>query len=283
MTPLAHRLVKQLVLPVAERDELLMETKFPQMLNGAVCFDLTAVREMIVEIAPKFRKAGMDSKRAFLPAPKTWLEFAGPPYPDGSFNRFGYLLEQSADGLSARMYHLMEQKVGLQRFFWPATTEDNIPRHEIVGPRTLKCFRVPLQNSLPENRDRRALVLKFVEGDMHPSIPFQIYAALAIINTPRIIGRKQHMPHRGLEKNLLKNQRTIGQFPLHAWTEITLEATPRYVEDGQEHEAHLTGRKCLHFCRAHLRVRNGRLELVSSHWRGDPALGIKRSRYRVAA
>lgn len=116
-----------------------------------------------------------------------------------------------------------------------------------------------------------------------PPMAEVIRGLLYIINSPKIFGRRQHMPHVGLEKKLRDAKPTIGSYPLHAWQEILLEARPTYFDDsGVEHEAHLTGRKCLHFCRAHLRVRNGRLETVSSHWRGDPALGIKRTRYKVA-
>jgi hypothetical protein len=46
-------------------------------------------------------------------------------------------------------------------------------------------------------------------------------------------------------------------------------------------EGHLTGEKCLHFVRTFLRVRMGQLEYVDAHWRGNPALGMKRSRYRL--
>jgi hypothetical protein len=53
--------------------------------------------------------------------------------------------------------------------------------------------------------------------------------------------------------------------------------------DGTVHEAHYTGEKCLHFCRSHLRVRNGRLEQVKAHWRGNPSLGIKQTRYKLVA
>ncbi|QPF81665.1 hypothetical protein IC762_17725 [Bradyrhizobium genosp. L] len=104
---------------------------------------------------------------------------------------------------------------------------------------------------------------------------------LAMINTPRIIGRCQHMPHAGLARDLRKRF-GAGRFPLRAWTEIQLKVTPPEQGEG-EAEAHLTGARALHFCRAHLRVRLGRLELVSSHWRGDPALGIKQSKYRLVS
>lgn len=109
-----------------------------------------------------------------------------------------------------------------------------------------------------------------------------LFGALAFINSPRIIGRRQHMPHRGLERELLRQQKVIGKFPLHAWTEIVLEVTPPKEADGQhEYEAHLTGKRALHFVRAHLRIRDGKLSFVKAHWRGDAALGIKQSRYRL--
>ncbi|KTQ96970.1 hypothetical protein NS365_23330, partial [Aureimonas ureilytica] len=75
-----------------------------------------------------------------------------------------------------------------------------------------------------------------------------------------------------------------GRFPLNAWTELQLRvASPRDLSRDASVEAHLTGQRPLHFCRAHLRVRLGRLEVVRSHWRGDASLGIKQTRYRVSA
>jgi hypothetical protein len=74
----------------------------------------------------------------------------------------------------------------------------------------------------------------------------------------------------------------VGTFPLRAWTEIKLEVCPpKWAGDLPENETHFTGTRALHFCRAHARIRLGRLEFVRAHWRGDPALGIKRSRYRL--
>lgn len=105
---------------------------------------------------------------------------------------------------------------------------------------------------------------------------------LAVINSPKAIGRRQHMPHRGLERELIKQQKVIGKFPLHAWTEIILDAAPpNDAASEHEVEAHLTGRRARHFCRAHLRVRDGNVHFVTAHWRGDASIGIKRSRYIV--
>jgi hypothetical protein len=112
---------------------------------------------------------------------------------------------------------------------------------------------------------------------------FVHYAALATINTPRIIDRHQHMPHQRAERELLKGICVPAKFPLRAWTDIILKVgvPPDDKSASGDHEAHLTGEKCLHYCRSHLRVRFGYLEYVQGHWRGNPALGIKHSRYRM--
>jgi hypothetical protein len=48
----------------------------------------------------------------------------------------------------------------------------------------------------------------------------------------------------------------VGKFPLRAWTENILKvALPDDRTAEPSKEAHLTGEKCLHYCRTHLRVR----------------------------
>jgi hypothetical protein len=107
-----------------------------------------------------------------------------------------------------------------------------------------------------------------------------IMAALAIINTPRIIGRREHSPHAGLQRDIARLQGKTGKLPMEQWTEILLEVTPPPVS-GESQEARLTGHKALHFCRSFLRIRRGKLERVTGHWRGDPEIGIRRGRYSV--
>lgn len=127
--------------------------------------------------------------------------------------------------------------------------------------------------------DRRIDEYEWIKGGAPKN---EIHMLLIMINTPCIVGRRTHHPHRGLERELLNKQKLVGSFPLRAWTEIKLEVTkPPEIDDGRPHEAHLTGQRCLHFCRAHLRVWYRELIFVSSHWRGNGALGIKQSRYLV--
>jgi hypothetical protein len=120
------------------------------------------------------------------------------------------------------------------------------------------------------------------QNDLYSELAPQLVALLAMINTPRVVGRRQHMPHAGLQKALARARQMVGKSPLRAWSEIVLEVTPPDLHhDEDPRELRLSGAKALHFVRAHLRIRLGHLELVSSHWRGDPALGIKQTRYRV--
>lgn len=252
MTPLAQTIVrKQLLTPRKDRPKFDDEAGVLTRMDDLHCFDLFEIREMIQDLQAHIHEhgtvaAGMD----FLPAPRTWLELG--VYREGVLARparFGIFLEQHGETASVSF----------------------VLKH----------------GAFPVGAISLAEPLKVLPGKGHPitgemHIYREIYAALAIINAPRLIGRIQHMPHRGLEQRLAKAKGFVGKFPLHAWTEIKLSvADIGKRADGTEHEAHHTGEKCLHFCRAHLRIRNGKLERVSAHWRGNPALGMKRSKYAV--
>jgi len=284
MPPLAHRILRQKTLPVDQRHVFLEGTNFAKNLADAACFEMTAVAPMIQDIAKKFREGGIDGTRAFLPSPKTWIELQAT-----DLVRIGYALHDTGDGravftrcIEARYEASVYPAEARNRcVYWPWMHDE--PGQSLMSRTEFKpkSATLPLHDDLDDSRVRRALALDASNSELTHLTPFEIYAALAIINTPRLIGRTQRAPHRGLERNLLRNQKAVGSYPLRAWSEITLSATPSALEDGETEEVHFTGKKCLHFCRAHLRVRNGRLELVNAHWRGDPALGIKRTRYKV--
>ena len=258
MSPLAQRIVKDMTLPAKDRGKDVSDPHgVAALLADSHCFDFTGVPELLSEVRKLLPEHGSLSdaisllgERAFLPADRTWIECLS-----GDF-RIGYLLIRSGSG--AEVY--------------TAITTKGQP----AG--TMKLAWIPIDNSLETGRLHNEFTPAKIASDLS-----RIYAALAIINTPRMIGRKQHMPHRGLERQLLRSSPGIGSFPLRAWTELTLSVSAMMTEaDGTDHEAHYTGEKCLHFCRAHLRVRNGRLEQVRAHWRGNPALGIKQTRYKIA-
>jgi hypothetical protein len=249
MTPLAQHIVKQMFVPEARREFKDAAGVLPKMAD-AHFFECSAVKEMAEDLGRDALGRGASvAASAFLPAPVTWLEFA-----EAGVGRFAILLEGPRCAERFMMTAVGHRGSGHLGFL---TGFDSALSAEAVA--------LPLNSEDP----RRWCAF--------------MYGLLAIINTPRVIGRKQHMPHRGLERRLLKARPTAGMFPLRGWTELKLEAfAQQRDESGKVHEAHLTGERCRHFCRAHLRIRLGKLEVVSAHWRGDAALGIKQTRYLVA-
>lgn len=226
-------------------------------INSFHFFETTAVYDAAIDLAVKFSRVGIPGNLAFLPADQTWIEFKPPQGP-----RAAILLERDGDVARVRLACADRE----QGVVTPSPVA--VPLRGNAGPMDLFTFTGAAAD-LPEAHDfavRRA---------------YLAYAFLAMINTPRVIGRRQHMPHRGLEKRLVAERGMVGKFPLRAWTEIVLEVRPPQVDESDPREAHFTGTKALHFVRCHLRLVNGALSLVSPHWRGDPALGIMRSRYRL--
>lgn len=259
MTPLALEIARQMFLPQQKRwieDRCNILSK----MGDIHCFEVSDAIELCAEAMLNIvRMGGMDETLAFLPATKTWIEWKSP-----HGHRFGVLFDGSTSYCDPVSYFAVKTNY----------------RRLIAFAEVYKCSLK--QNEEQENISHDELH-RYLDKLEWGSTGIAI-GALPLINTPRIIGRRQHMPHRGLERKLLRQRVPIGQFPLHAWTEILLRVSPPKDASGDpSNEAHLTGQKALHFCRAHLRVRCGKLELVRGHWRGDASLGIKRSRYRLEA
>lgn len=246
MTPLAQRIVRELTLPTKART-FLAPPEFPEFaeaVRDAHHFECSEIFEASKEFVQTRGAITAALRSAFLPAPRTWIEFRG-----DAGERCGAILGDV-------------ESPELGRGIW------------IIAATEIRALEVGFlqgERFLPQSSS--------VDADLMVS-PF--VALLAMINTPRVFGRRQHMPHAGLQRKLAAAQGMTGKFPLRAWTEIKLEVRlPRDESESGEHVAVLTGRKCLHFCRAHLRVQNGQIVFVSSCWRGDPSLGIKRSRYSL--
>lgn len=257
MTPLAHRIMKQSLLPKSKRT-MVDECGLIGLMNDVHCFEVTEVYPLAYaalgdetfdfDAAKTYAQA---DEAKFLPAPNTWIEWEQDS-PDGRI-RTGHLIAEMERGIAVA--------VALER-------ADGGP---IVTGREIAMTEWGLNPA-----DKRG-------HSGNEELLGTSIVLVAMINAPKVFGRRQHMPNARLERKLLARRGEIGKFPLHAWTEIKLEVTrpPENLSDGEIHEAHLTGQKAYHFCRAHLRIKNGRVEFVKAHWRGDPSLGIKRSRYTV--
>lgn len=258
MTPLAQLFANDLCQPVSRR-QFEDYGRLGPSLSSLHFFEISAVLPLATDLAQQFAGKGIPGNMAFLPADAVWIEYREPS------DNARYAMVLKSRGAEADLFIVMSHPGR------PPRTSHRVATIPLTSDsRFIEGWNVP-----PDFGQQPA-----VEHEIAKKV-FLTYAALAIINTPRIIGRRQHMPHAGLQRKLAAARGMVGKFPLRAWTEIILEVTPPVIDDGEPHEARLTGGKALHFCRSHLRVRRGQLELVKAHWRGDPALGIKRSRYSV--
>lgn len=256
MTPLARRITKELTLPLKRRS-FNDQTGVLAQMGDVHCFECTEVITLARLLGEKLPKHGIDERSTFLPAPKTWLEWK-----TGRHSRTGFLLVQNKGATAAEIYKSYEYP---SEWFSLNRTEN------------LAFSYTPMPQTMSDAmKERKEFLARLDESNE------AILALLSIINTPRIIGRRQHMPHRGFERDMVRAMNMVGKFPLHAWTEINLEvAPPKDMRRDPSIEAHYTGKRALHFCRAHLRISLGRLQIVTSHWRGDGSLGIKQSRYKL--
>ena len=270
MTPLAMMIAKDLTLPVKDRSTI-DHGRLLKRIGDVHCFEISDIHDAAYELGREaFRKGVLANEQTFLPAPKTWIE-----HRLDNGNRAGFLLEQTGSS-QIMCWSAICTKSGMWSSYpdpfsidlkWSGKLEDG--NYPVRFSRSAEGKK--LCEEIKFNPERVAIVASLT-----------IVGALAFINSPRIIGRRQHMPHRGLERDLLKQQKVIGKFPLHAWTEIILDVTPPKDAEGQhDYETHLTGRRALHFVRAHLRIRDGKLGFVKAHWRGDASIGIRQSRYTV--
>lgn len=276
MTPLAASLAKQRLLPLADRSFLDGAHLFDLldiMQWDFHCFDVSEVwglsNDMLdrmldhERLAPgSFRSsfAKMGDKFSFLPAEYIWIETKI----DGDGSRIGYLIgAKEKSDLATVFMVLYEKEEGLRSFILPFQ----------IGMGAFGGNITDVQSSSE---------IIYTDPFVRKSA-WNIQILLAMINTPKIIGRRQHMPNASLEKKMLRGRGGV-KFPLHAWTEIKLNiAKPVEIDDGLPHEAHLSGSRALHFCRAHIRVKNGRIEFVTHHWRGNAAMGVRNTRYRVVS
>lgn len=269
MTPLAQRIVRELTLPLKartfdDRKSLLLD------MEDIHCFEISkiwdAVDTMAHALSLKAGKPGerygekqifTDAKLAFLPAPNTWIEWSAEK------GRVGMLLSET--DVNGQPVALVTVAASEGAYFWSAT------RFLLHLGSSEKFGSLVLSEASFENGVTRQRIATW---------QFFLYTALAFINTPRIVGRSTYPAHRGVEKLLRSSKEWHGKFPLKPWTEITLRIDPENGAAGEGSER-LTGQRALHFCRSYLRFKGGKLEIVSSHWRGDGALGITRSTYKV--
>ncbi|MER9665510.1 hypothetical protein [Mesorhizobium sp. M0203] len=257
MTPLAHRIVKELTMPLKRRtfsDQASLHTHFRQEFHT---FEVTQVRSLAFNLSAAMVNGALPSiEWSFLPAERTWIEWKGPT------GRIGFLLIRRGD-------------------FAEVVTADNAAFASLpVGAMALhgQLLKVAANNDEVFFRwDDRCLSQPLAFGLM-----WQLYGFLLIINSPRVVGRTLHNPNRGLARKLSGRCGLQGVFPLQAWTEIVLRPETIDETNAPDVVTGLTGQVCQHWVRAHKQRYQGIWTLVGDYWRGDGSLGIKQSRYRLA-
>jgi hypothetical protein len=317
MTPLAFELLEDLYGMFYLREETAFADwkidKVAPWLRAVMqevkFFECTAVLPLITDLTRKTFMSyeehdQVDQRLAFLPAPVTWIEFDMAHFealPDptrniGDFRKYSRWLSQGKPHTRHRIaWILIDHEVtrladiyvigyeqphikGEPRMWGLHQLEDLPLVHSNLKPRRARKY----WSAKPAPHDLELMCDEY-EKPVASVMEFMHYATLALINSPRVIGRQLYYPHMRAEREKLKKLKLVGKFPLHAWTEILLRVATRPEDHSGDdpQEAHLTGEKCLHYCRSFLRIRNGMLEYVIGHWRGNPALGMRRSRYRL--
>jgi hypothetical protein len=266
MTPLAQQIVKELMLP-HKRRTFVDAGGISEEMKGIHCFECTDIAKLAFDLFDKWREhqSSLSLDTNFLPAKRTWIE-----YECEARERRGFLLVDKGSGTWSCQFAIKDYDSG-QLYSTPCVVQlADLKSSDDIKYRLLHgAYQDP-------PKYKKQLV------DWVTSVTPSLYAFLACINTPRVIGRDIHPPHRGLQRALLARKDEVGDFHLREWTEIKLSVTPPGDAPGDgPHTGQLTGRKALHFCRSHLRIASGQLVLVRGHWRGDASLGIKRSRYVV--
>lgn len=269
MPPLAYLIAKWRM----ERNDINIDKL--KLFDGSVqFFEVSLVHSEITYLAKDLakRSAPTAERLAFLPARRVWLETSVPfcfdTLPshraarvdknalDAPHKRVAFLLEQKADDAIASLKMISLVEDGHLYF------SDPIAGLPLFGSGVFGGF-------FNTNNDSDIINTKI-------HVLFS-YGALAIINSPKIFQQEKHEVHRGFAKTV--RQQKTPWFSMSDWTEIKLHVSAPSDVSTKTTETRFSGARAQHFVRSHLRIRLGKLELVSPHWRGDPALGIRQNRY----
>lgn len=258
MTPLARKFFGQSGLPVARR-----RVVDPHGLLGRTddlhCFDVSAIHGPVEATLQAQSGPGLEKmmvplfSETFLPSPRTWLEF------EDRGIKVGLFLEMR-DGWIELVRVLCSSGCFV-------AVDGGCLRCEMGGVlSTIDESKIP--DGYPLDRNGMAATVA--------STGFLAMLLLDVINTPDLIHLRRRTLSSGMQRALGK---ATGHYPMLAWSEVTINHAA--VSRPCTREG-LTGRKCLHFVRAHRRVLGPEHSTtVAAHWRGDPSIGIKQTRYRV--
>lgn len=268
MTPLGHQVLKQLLLPATRRSFVDDGMVLPQM-DDVHYFDCRSVGDVAFELAYDKRFDDLREKTAFLPARKTWIEVKSLDMD------VGFLL--IVDNDQVKVWSVVR---GVDAAFGG---ESRFRSSKVVQNLEMRSSRLGDFRVIDFSGWRDVPGFDDIMADYAGIFAPVLISSLVLINSPRAVDRRLNEPHAGLRRQLERMANGKKQFRIHRWTKILLELEPRSSGGAASEGAVLTGARAKHFVRQYLRTRSGELERVSEHWKGDPALGLKLSTYRVAA
>ncbi len=301
MTPLAKALAETAVTNRKWWRESGNEKLLAPFPNDVKCFEVSQVHDLAYELADQaYERGNIAETLAFLPAPVTWLERRY-VRKNGTPARQAYLLVDKGDK-TASVVSTIGLEIRGRTVFIPVSCGDlrlldasdpdgfaidstiltqNVDLIEHVSKlgrhlHPMRAVPAAVAQAIVDERYRdpdRAL-------ETAQTRSWQLYATLSLINSPRIVGRSEHKASSGLSKFLAR--KGGAPYQLLPWHEIFLDITPP-PEAEMEGGTRLTGPRALHFCRQHIRIKRGRLEMVRAHYRGNAEVGIGRAHYAVGA
>lgn len=114
-------------------------------------------------------------------------------------------------------------------------------------------------------------------------IVMETYTSLFFINTPQSLAQETKTLTRNFRRYIAQHSVDSGKIET-SWTALRLKINSATLAAcGEDDRIGVFGKKCFHWVRAHLRTRaDGQVVYVSSHTRGDIALGVRRKRYELA-
>lgn len=224
-----------------------------------------------------------------MPHNKCWFEWMEGP------KQYGGLLFFGADTTPLYLDQMRSVEAGVIVFVRRDCREDPEALYEVAAAGVFNrqhpdvmCM-VPISKNESDNRALYAALSqrKMVSIDQlkamrlkYPSpvadrVGWMLLAFLVLLASPKLYTTVE-VDHVKLN-NTRRKQKRFELLP-HSVVRIDLgvhDAVLYRTADGEG------GKRCLHFVRAHVRIRFGQLEVIKPHWRGDGELGIKSPRYWV--
>lgn len=226
----------------------------------------------------------------FMPAHRTWIEW------EDHNTKFGFMFDGERTPTKERSVtagfglFCLNPMDGTKREPIMMGTEFDIPDYKLMTAPTMgltleRALAVSSKSGMSHaqvlemwekttklSTTAHSMTMVNILTEMKPSV----WAILALINSPKIIRQIEVDTSR-----INRKREAMGRYTFHPHHEVRLNVDKHVIST-------VTGEgegssKCLHFVRTHLRFvpSQGNYTLVTPHWRGDPALGIRDTHYRA--